>query len=160
MKYLLTILICWVFTNTATSQCDNSLIGKWKVVAELNGGTYFNLKTDSIQFSPLMAVHYLTDSLKKAFLAFRKNKYRETVFHFKNDSSFHARLLDDDYENIRYCFQKTVNKIQLISEDSLGRKIINERTASIKNGFLYMTISPPEMKDYIFEIMLERLVEH
>lgn len=159
MKHLLIGLTCLIVTKTAASQCDNSLIGKWKVVAVLNGGTYFNLKTDSIHLSPLMDVYYPTDSSKKEFLTLQKKMYRNTLFHFKNDSSLHARLLDDDDENIRYCFQKMVNKIQLISEDSLGKKIINERTATIKNGLLHMTISPQEM-DYIFEIMLEKTLEH
>ena len=157
MKHLLIVLTCLVVTQTATSQCDNSLIGKWKVVAVLNGGTYFNMKTDSILLSPLVAVSYPTDSSKKEFLALQKEMYKDALFHFKNESSLHARLFDDDDENTQYCFKKLFNKIQLISENSLGKKNITERTAKIKNGLLHMTISPPEMTDYIFEIIFEKI---
>lgn len=160
MKHLLIVLTCLVVTKTAASQCDNSLIGKWKVLAVLNGGTYFNLKTDSTQFSPLMAVYYPTDSSKKEFLVLQKDMYKDALFHFKNDSSLNARMLDTYAENIRYCFKRSENIIKLMPDGKSGKKIINNQTAIVKNGLLHITISPPEMKDYIFEIILERSAEH
>lgn len=157
MKSFFVLFIWILLSNTAAGQCDNSLIGKWKVIAVNNGATYINFKTDSIHFSSAMDFTYRRDSLKQVVLAFQKDMYKDALLHFKNDSSLHARMLGEDTDNIRYCFQKLTNQIQIISEESSGKKIVTKRTAAIKNGLLYMTISPPEMKDYVFEIIFEKI---
>lgn len=151
------VLFIWILlSGSAAGQCDNSLIGKWKVIAVNNGPVYINFKADSIHFSSAMDFPYRRDSLKQVVLTFQKDMYKDALLHFKNDSSLHARMLGEDTDNIRYCFQKLTNQIQIISEDSPGKKIVTTRTAAIKNSLLYMTISAPEMKDYLFEIIFEK----
>ncbi len=150
------LLLFILFSFAAAGQCDNSLLGKWKVVAVLNVGSYINLKTDSVYFPTYMANKYATDSLKRIFIKEQKEMYQNAFFHFKTDSSLNANMLGDYTEDIRYCYKKSENKIHLISKNETGEKVINERTTLIKNGLLHITISPVEMKDYIFEIVLEK----
>ena len=146
-----------VVSFAAAGQCDNSLLGKWKVVIVLNGGTYINLKTDSVHFPTYMANKYATDSLKHIFFKEQKDMYQNAFFHFKNDSSLNANMFGDYTEDIRYCYKKSENKMHLISKNEAGENVITERTTLIKNGLLHITISPVEMKDYIFEILLEKI---
>ncbi len=156
MRLILLILVFILLSKISFSQCDNSLIGKWKVLAVFNGGSYINLKTDSSHLSPLLKRIYHTDSLQNIFITTQKDMYKDAVWDFKNDGNLNTRMLGDYTENIRYCYDKAENNLQLISDGKAGEKAINNRTTLIKNGLLYITISPPEMKEYVWQIVLKK----
>jgi hypothetical protein len=155
MRYLLFSLIVLILSKSALSQCDNILVGKWKVVAVNNGYTYFNLKTDSVRIAPEMGMGFTSDSAKQQFLALQKMVYGSFEFHFKNDSVLTMRMLDGFVEDVRYCYKKSVNKIKITSKNSLGEDKSDELPAMIKNELLYFTLTESEDGE-VLELIMEK----
>jgi len=156
MRYLLFFLICLPLSKTASSQCDNTLIGKWKVVAIKNKYNYINFKTDSAHITAEMAKAYPTDAGKKQFLALQKMSYSSFEFNFKNERML-AMVVSEGgpAEQMQYCYTKSVNKIKLTSKNNLGENKTDEVPAMIKNKLLYLTLSEPDGGD-VLELIMEK----
>jgi len=156
MRYLLLLLICLPLSKAVFSQCDNTLIGKWKVVAIKNKYNYINFKTDSAHITAEMAKAYPTDAGKKRFLALQKMSYSSFEFNFKNDNMLSMVVSEGSpAEQLNYCYTKSVNKIKITSKNSLGLNKTDEVPAMIKNRLLYLTLTEPDGGD-VLELIMEK----
>lgn len=155
MKYLIIFILFQLIELSTFGQCDNSLIGDWKVVSCYNGEVYFNLKNDSSYLTAEIKVLYPDSISQKALVQAAKDIYGSFIYHYDRNGTFDITADSHFFASGKYCFIPTNRILRETTINSLGKEVIENVDAKLQNGFLFLSKKWDEAKMY--DLVLEKI---
>src|SRR6186997_1424463 len=88
MKYFGLFILLLLSKFSIFGQCDNSIIGEWKVISCFNGEVYFNLKNDSTFLTTEIKQEYPDTLTQRKYIEMAKDIYGRFIYRFNKDGQF------------------------------------------------------------------------
>ena len=157
MKYFIIIILFQITELPTFGQCDESLIGDWRVISCFNGEVYFNLKNDSTFLTPEMKELYPDSTSQWAFIQAAKDIYGSLVYHYAKDGTFIITAEAHYLNSGKYCFIPSDKVVLETTKNSLGKEVVENVNARLENDLLYLSKKWEEDKKY--NIVLEKVTK-
>lgn len=155
MRFALFFLIWLSLSKSAVSQCDSTLVGKWKVVSVKTSEVYFNLKTDSSFVEP-DAIRNYPDTNRQIIIEMNKMAWSNIQFEFKKGNSFTLSMMEGLSENGKYCFDQIKKSLNVTMKNGLGEDKTEEWKVYLNNQYLHMTFTFGEEEEEEMFFVFER----
>lgn len=136
MKVLTLVALLTICYTPIFGQCDNSLVGKWKVISVFNGEIYFNLKTDSTFLTEEAKQKYPDTLAQKQFIQNAKFIYGTTTFEFQRNGVLILDMTSIFQDTSRYCYNSTDKILQHTAKNSYGQELTDTVAVTFRQNLL------------------------